>query len=300
LADLQNESNILPAYANAGFTNAIKEYSPVGTSMYHGLQTQLNKRLSNGLQFQAAWTWSRTIDDSSTDFFSTYLTPRRPQNFQDLAADRSVSGYSRAHRVTLAAIYNVPWYKGSSSWFLRNVVGNYTIAPVYTFESPEWGDVVSADDANFNGDSAGDRTIYNPGGVKGTGSAATPLMNSGGDTVAYLATNPTAEYIQALPGALTTSSRNTLSLPHINNWDLAATKRFNLTERFRFEFTVQAFNLWGHPQYVAGSLDDIKISQATEGSVLNYLTPGQPNFNDPRATFSSNPRSLQLVAKIFF
>ena len=300
LADLQNESNILPAYANAGFTNAIKEYSPVGTSMYHGLQTQLNKRLSNGLQFQAAWTWSRTIDDSSTDFFSTYLTPRRPQNFQDLAADRSVSGYSRAHRVTLAAIYNVPWYKGSSSWFLRNVVGNYTIAPVYTFESPEWGDVVSADDANFNGDSAGDRTIYNPGGVKGTGSAATPLMNSGGDTVAYLATNPTAEYIQALPGARTTSSRNTLSLPHINNWDLAATKRFNLTERFRFEFTVQAFNLWGHPQYVAGSLDDIKISQATEGSVLNYLTPGQPNFNDPRATFSSNPRSLQLVAKIFF
>lgn len=300
LADLQNESNVAPAYANAGFTNAIKEYSPVGSSIYHGLQTQLNKRLSNGLQFQVAWTWSRTIDDASTDFFSTYLTPRRPQNFQDLGADRSVSGYSRTHRVTIAAIYDVPWYKSSSNWFLKNVVGNYTIAPVYTFESPEWADVVSADDANFNGDSAGDRVVYNPAGVPGTGSAATPLMNSSGDTVAYLATNSTAQYIQALPGALATSSRNTLALPHINNWDLSATKRFNLSERFKFEFSAQAFNVWGHPQFVAGSVDDIKITQATEGSVLNYLTPGQPNFNDPRATFSSNPRSLQLVAKFFF
>jgi hypothetical protein len=118
--------------------------------------------------------------------------------------------------------------------------------------------------------------------------------------VAYLATNPTAQYIQALPGALATSSRNTLALPHINNWDLSATKRFNLSERFRFEFTAQAFNVWGHPQFVAGSVDDIKITQATEGSVLNYLTPGQPNFNNPQATFSSNPRSLQLVAKFFF
>ncbi|HEX4785866.1 MAG TPA: hypothetical protein VH350_16110 [Candidatus Sulfotelmatobacter sp.] len=81
---------------------------------------------------------------------------------------------------------------------------------------------------------------------------------------------------------------------------MAATKRINLSERFKFEFTVQAFNLWGHPQFVPGSLDDIRIAQATAGSVLNYLTPGQPNFNDPKATFSSNPRSVELVAKFFF
>jgi hypothetical protein len=300
LADLQSESPLVPAYANAGFTGTIKEYSPVGSAIYHGLQTQLNKRMSNGLQFQAAWTWSRTIDDASTDFNSTYLTPRRPQNFQDLPAERSTSGYSRAQRLTVAAIYDAPWYKDSSNWFLKNIVGNYTIAPVYTFEAPEWADVVSADDANFNGDSAGDRTVYNPSGVKGRGSDVTPLMNSNGDTVAYLAVDPTAQYIRALPGALATSGRNTLALPHINNWDMSATKRFAFSDRFRFEFTAQAFNLWGHPQFVPGSLNDVRIAQATQGSVLNFLTPGQPNFNDARATFSSQPRSLQLVAKFFF
>ena len=300
LADLQNMSNLVPAYEAAGFTSTLKLYEGVGSSVYHGLQTQLNKRLSNGLQFQAAWTWSRTIDDASTDFFSTFLTPRRPQDFQNLPADRSVSGYSRTHRITVAAIYDAPWYKNSSSWFLRNVVGNYTIAPVYTFESPEWADVVSAADTNFNGDSAGDRVVYNPNGVTGRGSDAAPLLNSAGDTVAYLATDPTAQYIRALPGALATSPRNTLALPHINNWDLSATKRFSFSERVKFEFTMQAFNVWNHAQYVPGSLNDIRVVLATAGSVLNYLTPGQPNFNDAKATFSSQPRSLQLVAKFSF
>jgi hypothetical protein len=180
------------------------------------------------------------------------------------------------------------------------VVGNYTIAPVYTFESPEWADVVSAADTNFNGDSAGDRVVYNPNGVTGRGSDADPLLNSAGDTVAYLATDPTAQYIRALPGALATSPRNTLALPHINNWDLSATKRFSFSERVKFEFTMQAFNVWNHAQYVPGSLNDIRVVLATAGSVLNYLTPGQPNFNDAKATFSSQPRSLQLVAKFSF
>ena len=300
LADLQSESNVVPAYANAGFTNNILQYTPIGTSIYHGLQTQVNKRLSNGLQFQAAWTWSRTIDDSTTDFNSTNLTPRRPQDFQNLPAERSVSGYSRAQRITGTLTYDAPWYKGSSSWALRNIVGNFMITPVYVFESPEWADVVSALDSNFNGDSAGDRVVYNPSGVKGRGADATPLMNSNGDTVAYLAADSTAQYIRAHPGALATSSRNTLALPHINNFELAVTKRLSFSERFKFEFTAQAFNLWNHPQYVPGALNDISVHTATSGSVLNFVTPGQPNFNDPRATFSSNPRSMQLVAKFLF
>ena len=42
--------------------------TPNGSSIYHGLQTQLSRRFSNGLMFQAAYTWSRTIDNSTADF----------------------------------------------------------------------------------------------------------------------------------------------------------------------------------------------------------------------------------------
>jgi len=81
LADLQAPGSFLPAYAAAGFESNIVADSPYGQSIYHGLQTQLNRHFRNGLTFQAAYTWSRTIDNSTADFFTTSLTPRRPQDF---------------------------------------------------------------------------------------------------------------------------------------------------------------------------------------------------------------------------
>ena len=50
------------------------------------------------------------------------------------------------------------------------MVGNWEFAPVYTFQSPEYATVQSGVDSNMNGDAAGDRAIFNPAGVPGTGS----------------------------------------------------------------------------------------------------------------------------------
>src|SRR5512140_776348 len=99
----------------------------------------------------------------------------------------------------------------------KNILGNWELAPIYTFQSPEYATVRSGTDSNLNGDSAGDRTIINPAGDPLTGSGVTALHNSAGKTVAYLANNPNAYYIQAGAGALATAHRNTLALPRINN-----------------------------------------------------------------------------------
>src|SRR6202049_642405 len=61
---------------------------------------------------------------STSDFFSTSLTPRRPQDFQNWDAERSVSPLSRTHRFTLAAVYDLPFFK-NGNWFMKNVVGNW-------------------------------------------------------------------------------------------------------------------------------------------------------------------------------
>src|SRR5262249_19792890 len=123
LNSLSSVSNFLPQYTNDGFGSSIVCDCPFGSSIYHGMQTQLTRRFRNGLQFQAAYTYSRAIDNDTADFFSTYLTPRRPQDFQDLAAERSVSPLSRTHRFTIAAVYNMPFFK-NDSWFMKNIVGN--------------------------------------------------------------------------------------------------------------------------------------------------------------------------------
>jgi hypothetical protein len=299
LTQLQAIPNTRADYLAAGFTNPIVAFEPFGGSVYHSLATQLNRRFSNGLQMQAAWTWSHNIDDSTADFFSTVLTPRRPQDFQNLHPDRSNSALDRAHRVTLSAIYDAPWFKGSN-WFLKNIAGNWEVAPIYTFETGEWADPQSAVDANLNGDNAGDRVIINPAGDRNRGTDVTAITNASGATVGYVAKDPSAYFVRARFGALANSSRNIVQLPPINNWDINVLKRFSVTERYKLEIASQFLNAFNHPQFVAGSLNQINSISTTSGTQKNYLVPGASNFLNPKITFSSSPRVMQLSAKFIF
>jgi hypothetical protein len=325
LGGLASQSHIDPAFRAAGLTNPIVGFMPWGSSTYHGLQAQLNKRMSNGLQFQAGWTWSHTIDNSTADFFSTIISPRRPQDFRNLPAERANSILDHAHRVTLAVIYDAPWYKHSSSWLQRNLLGNYEIAPVFIWESGQWGTIQSAVDSNLNGDNAGDRGILNPGGVRGTGSGVIPLCTSslpsfatcgendftGGTPgagnfdsrpflVAYQAKNPSAQYLVAGQGALSNVGRSTLQTPPINNWDITIAKHIAFTERVRFDMSLGAINVLNHPQFVTGSPNQALNYSVTGTAQKNYFVPNKTNFNDARVTFPSNARQLLIGFKLVF
>ena len=300
LAGIQARSNIVSQFRTAGFTNPIVEFSPIGNSSYHGLALQLDRRFTNGLSFKGAYTWSHLIDDSTADFFTTRLTPRRSENFQNLKRDKASSALDRRHRFTFVAIYDVPFMSHSSNWLAKNVLGNWEFAPIYTFESPEYATVQSSTDSNLNGDSAGDRTIINTAGTDGTSSNVTALKNSAGATVAYLALNPNARYIKAAAGALTNSGRNTLPTRRIDNVDLSIIKRFSYHERFKLELQAQMLNAFNHPQFTPGSINQITSIGTTGSGVLNYVTAGNKSFNNPEAAFASNARVIQVAAKFVF
>jgi hypothetical protein len=306
-------SAILPAFANAGFTSPITEFAPFGSSIYHGLSLQVNRRFTNGLQFQGAYTFSHAIDNSTADFFSTVITPRRQQDFQNVDADRSNSALDHRNRFTFAAVYDVPWYK-HSNWFMKNMVGNWQFTPIYTYETGEWGDVQSGIDSNLNGDTAGDRAFFNPKGVSGTGSGVSPLCTSSlpaGTTcgssasrpflVGYLANNGNAQYITAGLGVFPNAGRNSVQLPPIDNVDLSIIKRFAVTERVNFEFGANLQNLFNHPQFIAGLINDVASFGNTTGAARSsYLNPADPGFLNAASVFSSNSRTIGLVAKIKF
>ena len=307
-APCSGNGEIVPSYLAAGFNaSTITSYQPWSSSTYHGLATQLNKSMSNGLQFVAAYTYSHLIDDATAEVFSTVLSPRRAQNGLNLRDDYANSILDHRHRMTLEVIYDVPYFKHGNA-FVKNTLGNWEFAPIYTYQSGQWVDAQSGVDSNKNGDSAGDRTIFNPKGTPGTGSPVNALTNSGGAVVAYcacgpavagVATNPNAQYIQAQVGALANSGRNTLQLAPIDNIDLTALKRFSITERFRIEFQAQFFNVLNHPQWVGGFLNDIKPVGYT-GAQVTVLEPQTANFNNPQTQFLSNSRTMQLALKFFF
>jgi hypothetical protein len=247
-----------------------------------------------------AYTWSHAIDDSTAEVFSTYTTPRRPQNSQDLRPDRSSSALDHRNRFTLEVLYDVPFFK-HSNWFMKNLLGNWEIAPIYTYQTGTLWTVLAGTDANLNGDSAPDRAIVNPnGGNPGIGSGTTALTNSAGATVAYLVDNPNAKYVATPKGALSTVGRNSEMLRPINDVDITAAKRFNFTERVALEFSARVFNVFNHPQYVGGYINDIAPIGATSGNQHNFLIPSKDIFADPTQAFSSNPRSMVLALKLIF
>ncbi len=303
--------NIVPGFFNGGFTGIITAYEPWGNSTYQGWQNQVTRRFANNLQVVAAYTLSHAIDDSTADVFSTYVTPRRPEDPRNLQIEKSSSALDHRNRFTGAVVYYWRPFK-NSNWYMRNLVGNWDISPIYTYQTGTLATVQSGVDSNLNGDTAGDRTFVNPAGNPTVGSGATPLLNSAGQTVAYVATNPRAGYILAPKGTLPNGGRNTAYLRPINNFDVTFGKDFNFGHegRYHVQFQGRFVNLFNHPQYTGGYLSDVTpagvtasglpATSVTSGNVHNFLIPGNTTFLDPSLVFSSNPRSVQIVGKFIF
>ena len=294
-------TNDLAAYGSQAY---ITTYLPQATSTYNGLALQLKRSYSNGLSFIGAYTWSHLLDDATATNFSTYLSPRRAQDYQDLKAEWASSALDHRQRFTFSPIYDWKPFK-NSNWFVKNLVGNWNIAGTYTYQSPEYATVQSGVDSNLNGDSAGDRTIINPAGSANVGSGVTAYNSAGqavalndSTTVAYVANNSNARYVVAGYGAVATGGRNTLALRPTDNIDAALSKRFDVTERFHLSIGAQFYNILNHPQFTGGYLSDIASNGFTTSR--NDLVASNPLFTRFDQFYSSNSRVGQIIARFEF
>ena len=99
-----------------------------GESTYHGLTTSLTKRFSHQLSFQANYTWSKAIDDTSD--YSSGSAPFRPGL---LNLDRSLSDFDVRHSFVANAVYQSPTSHGGG--FVRNLYSGFTVAPIVLIHS---------------------------------------------------------------------------------------------------------------------------------------------------------------------
>jgi len=300
LPQIQARSGTLAPYAAAGFGPAVIAFLSNGNSTYHGGSAQLTKRFTKGFQMTSAYTFSHLIDDTTAEVFSTVLSPRRVQDFQNLRAERATSGLDHTHRFVTSWIYELPWFSKSNG-LTKTLLGGFNVSGTYTYETGEPTTIRSGRDANQNGDSAGDRGILNPGGTEGVGSSVTTLRNTAGDIVGYLANNPNAKYIEAGNGAVSNLGRNTFTLPPINNFDISIYKNFNLGEGSKkIQISANFFNAFNHPQYVPGSVNTVDPVGTTGLTTLNQIAPLTGDFLQPGRVLSSHPRVIALGARFNF
>jgi outer membrane receptor protein involved in Fe transport len=300
LATINARSSFVPAYAAAGFNGAnVVAFLSNGNSTYHGASAQVTKRFSKGFQMTNAYTWSHLIDDTTAEVFSTVLSPRRVEDFQNLRRERADSALDHRHRFVSSFIYELPFFNDSNG-LTKTLLGGFNIAGTYTLESGEKVTIRSGNDSNLNGDSAGDRAILNPTGTEGVGSSVRALTRTDGQVVAYLANNPSARYIQAGNGAQSNIARNTFLLPAINNFDISVFKNFKFGESKYFQLRADFFNAFNHPQYVPGSVNSVDPVATTGLTTLNQIFPLTTDFLQPGKVLGSNPRVIQVAARFNF
>jgi Carboxypeptidase regulatory-like domain len=306
LAALPTRQNFLDARHTAlaplGFLSGVTGFPAAGNSEYNAVSINVKRRFTRGFLFDASYTFSKTIDDSTNELFSSLVNPRRPQDFFNIANDRGISVLDRPHRFVASWIWELPFYRGERS-LLGQLLGNWQLSGVYQAESGQPFSPLSQRDVNGNGDTAGDRTIFNPNGDRKLGTdvlwvtkdrSFVPIGSvPSSQVVGYVAANPNAAWIRGDAGALATVGRNVLRAAAINNFDITISKKFLITERHSLNFRAEMFNAFNHPQYTIGD--------ATFGS-LPYIIPSSDpgnQFLDGRI-YSGNPRVIQLVLRYSF
>src|ERR1044072_4865017 len=162
------------------FAGVLTSDPPVGKSRYDGVSFSVNRRLSSHFAGTAAYTWSRTWDNSFNELFTSSLNPRRSQDAGeffgkglDLSADWSPSIVDIPHRFVASAIYEVP-FKSQNS-FVNALLGGWELTGIFQAQSGQLVDIQSGVDSNRNGDNAGDRVIINPNGDRNVGSGLVGL-----------------------------------------------------------------------------------------------------------------------------
>ncbi len=104
-----------------------------GWASYNALTLSGKRRFSNGLMFDANWTWSHSIDDAS-DPGATLNETNLAQNVYDLAAEKASSSFDHRQRLVVSFIYELYLPKGASRW-ARALLGQWQAGGNFTAQS---------------------------------------------------------------------------------------------------------------------------------------------------------------------
>ena len=209
-------------------------------SFYHGLNTQLRRRMSRGFQTLLSYTYSKSIDDSSNFFGAREATNAMQLPLNDSPRfNRGLSGHDIRHSLAASGLWELPWQSGPGA---RRILGGWQLGTIATYSSGLHTTPRLAYDA------AGTQTTTSPwrsGQRPGLVSGATnnPVT---GDPRGWL---DMSAFQRPEPGFLGNIGRGTIQGPDRTIVDFSLVKRTRvrrLGEGTTLDFRVEFFNLFNH------------------------------------------------------
>lgn len=211
-AALAAESPILPGTPLGNIT----QVESSGNSSYNALWVAANQRLRRGLELNASYTWSKSID--YTSFSSGGIVV---QNSYDLRGDRGLSDFDARHRLIVSAIYDLP-FRGNQ------LATGWQLAAIVQSQSGNPGNIVTTN-STVNGVANTLRPdVTGPVHIIGS-------VERWFDTAVFA---PVSRF-----GNL---GRNVVAGPGFNNTDLSVIKNARLGETLRMQLRAEFFDIFNH------------------------------------------------------
>lgn len=270
-------------------------------SDYHALQAQFQRRLYQGLQVLAAYTFAKSIDNASND--SSLLL--RSDAF-DPSLDRGFSDFDVRHSFNVGATYEIPVpFENRTA---RRLFGGFALDGIFYARSATPFDITYSRNTpfgfiNLRPDLAGNTPLFlddasAPGGLRVNNNKTNLPANQVGSFVAP---------VEVRQGTL---SRNALRGFSLYQLDLAVRRTFGLTERVRLQLRAEAFNILNRPNFSDPS-GTLNYGAPTAAAPLGSLT-APATFGVSASQMRSSlgglnsmyqvggPRSLQLAVRLNF
>jgi hypothetical protein len=261
-----------PEWRRFGVTNSFTRDESTGDSNYHALQVWIDRRFSNRLSFQTAYTWAHAISNVPTQSFISQTT-----DVFNYDLDRGDADLDRRHSLIFNAVYVLPSFRGLGS-FGSKILGDWQINGIASFYSGTPLNIFSGIDRAGLGGASSQRPDLVPG---------VPIYANGNDPLQII--NPAA-FRQPAPGTFGSLGRGVVRGPGIKNVDFSAAKNWRIRERFGLQFRAEMFNAFNFVNFRAHNL-----SVAGGGIENNFNNGGFGRANSTRGA-----REIQFGLKLNF
>jgi hypothetical protein len=268
-----------PSFGNVNLT-----FADYNRARYDSMVLKAQKRMSQGLSFLFAWTWSKNFDATSGGAGNNINGGNvAPQNVYDLGSEYGLSYLDATHRVTQTWTYELPFGKGKKFMSGANkitdaILGGWSINVVSVINSGFPLQIRMNNNNNSIIFASSQRP--NATGISPVAGGTKSQWTDGPAGGAYI--NGAA--FSNAPALTFGNVSRTISMRTLRqvNWDMSVFKTISIGERIKAQIRAEALNAMNTPYFRAPNT-------AFGNSAFGKIT-SQANF----------PRFIQLGFRAYF
>jgi len=242
---------------------------------YNAFQVTLKRRASSGLQYQAFYTYSKSIDDKSTIAGGeSRQEPNTVLDFLNPFRDRGLSAFDARHNFVLSATYPAPFkfQQKAMGWMFSgwelNGIGTFRVGEPFTGRV---GSNLSANGDRWSPDRPNLNAGFSPNPTSGVSAGCGKIAQGTPLGTPDLYYDPCA-FSRPAPGTYGNLGRNTIIGPGLFNTDASLAKVFKPTERLDVQFRAEVYNLFDQAHFYAPGFN---VFAGSAGHIVRLIsTPG--------------------------